>query len=63
MATLFHKECTASYIKADSNFKIFNLRNEESQNKYYSVIQNEDKGGTRMRILVPIFFLCEFSSQ
>ena len=38
MTTLFHKECTASYIKADSNFKIFNLRNEESQNKYYSVI-------------------------
>ena len=38
MATLFHKECTASYINADSNFKIFNLRNEESQNKYYSVI-------------------------
>lgn len=38
MTTLFHKECTASYINADSNFKIFNLRNEESQNKYYSVI-------------------------
>ena len=28
-----------------------------------NTIQNEDKGGTRMRILVPIFFLCEFSSQ
>lgn len=38
MSGLFHKQCTASYIKADSNFKIFNLRNEESQNKYYSVI-------------------------
>lgn len=25
--------------------------------------QNEDKGGARMRILVPIFFLYDFSSQ
>lgn len=38
MADLIDQECTASYIKADSNFKIFNLQKEESQGKYYPVI-------------------------
>ena len=38
-------------------------RIKEEGNYLGSCLQNEDKGGTRIRILVPIFFYYEFSSQ
>ena len=60
--------------KADADTHLAKARRQNTENgisgdtkdkssRKNAAAQNEDKGGTRMRILVPIFFLYEFSSQ